>query len=367
MPIQFGGPGVTPSLGSLVTTTLNLNTGSVWCMPAGRWSVKSGPYTTFQEYDPIVGIWRSIGAGPTDAFLETLFADGSNYRLGNQTGAPVGAAVTAGGTGYTAAPTWAPSAGGSVWRSVLGGAINTTISITNGGLNYTYPPTVLISPPPPGGVPASAHCTIAAGAVNAIVVDNQGGGYTVPPTVTFIPDPREGAGGGSPAAATITQGSGASAVTTLTGAGTVTALVCLDHGQGGQAAVPTLTPSSGAAAATAIMCWSITAVAVSTTTGGSGYAAPITIGGYAATPLQTANVNPYISSQLVRTRPAYIIATAVSGTGISPGSILLQDGGVYTAAPTMYSSSYPPGAGAVAATLTPTMGGQNDTSLIVQT
>jgi hypothetical protein len=241
------------------------------------------------------------------------------------------------------------------------------VSITSGGVGYTYPPVVLIGPPPPGGVPATAHCTLSAGAVNAIIVDNQGAGYVIPPPITFVNDPRESTNTGAPAAATISTGSGAIAVTTLTGTGTLTAVVCLDHGQGGQAAVPTLTVSSGGATATAIMCWSITATTVSTTTGGSGYAAPIAITGYAAAPNQTVNLNPYITSQLVRGRQPNIFATAVSGTGISPASIVLQDGGVFTALPTLQASSFPPGAGAVGATVTPTMGGNNDTSLIVQT
>src|SRR5581483_3496228 len=114
MPIQFGGPGATPILGNLVTTTLTLQSGEVWIVPAGRWQLKPGKYTSFQEYDPIVGIWRTIGAGPTAASGEIVFSDGVNYRLANQTGCPVGASVTTAGSGYSSStpPTFAPNAGG---------------------------------------------------------------------------------------------------------------------------------------------------------------------------------------------------------------------------------------------------------------
>lgn len=366
MPIGFGGPGVTPSLGALVTNALTLGTGSCWIVPSGRWSLKPGQYTTFQEYDPITGVWRTPGAGSTDAFMESSFSDGTNYRLANQTGCPVAAIVTTAGSGYTAAtpPTWTMGAGGAVFKSVVGGAISTTISVVTGGSSYTYPPTVLISAPPPGGVPATAHCTLSAGAVNAVTVDNQGAGYLTPPTVTFVNDPREA----NPAVATITTGNGATGVTTLTGAGTVTAALCLDHGLGGQASVPSMTISSGSAAATAIMCWSITAITVSTTTNGSGYAAPIIIGGVDAVITGSALTNPAIQVGLVKERFATIYASAVSGTGISPASVVIRDGGIYQQSPTLYTQgAFPQGAGAVAATVTATMGGQTDTSYVIQT
>jgi len=363
MPIQFGGPGVTPSLGDLVTNEVTLPSGGCWTVPSGRWTLKQGPYTTFQEYDPITGVWHFPGAGSTAAGVEVVFSDGNNYRLANQTGCPVAAVVTGAGSGYTAAPVFTPNTGGSVWKAVLGGAVNTTVTVTNGGVNYTYPPTVLFSAPPPGGVAASGHCTLSAGAVSTIVVDNQGAGYVSPPTVTFVNDPRET----SPASSAVTTGSGAAATATLTGAGTVTALLCLDHGTGGQSAVVTVSPASGAATATVIMCWSITAIAVSTTTAGSGYATPISIAAYDNPVTGSVLTNPAIQTALFKGRNAFIIGTALSGTAISPSGISIRDGGVYSAVPTVYSWAFPPGAGAVQATLTPTMGGQTDSSFILQT
>lgn len=370
MPIQFGGPGVTPSLGNLVSTEITLQSGAVWCPAAGRWSIKQGAYTTWQEYDPITGAWIVPGGGGVAGGVEVVFCDGTNYRLANQTGSVVGASVTTAGSGYTATtpPTWTVSAGGAVFRSVIGGSINTSVSVTAGGSGYTYPPLVIFSAPPPGGVPATGYCTLSAGAVSTVTVTDQGGGYNTPPTVTFVNDPREQLGAGAPAVATITAGTGAAATCTLTGAGTLVAAICTDHGQGGQTAVPTLTISSGSGAATAIMCWSITAYVISTTTAGSGYAAPIIISGYDTAPTQSANTNPMISSKLVKTRNAFIVG-AISGSGVSATGQVVKDGGIYTALPTMFvASTGIQGASAVQVTfLSSTMGGQTDTSRIYPT
>lgn len=361
MPIQFGGPGVNPSLGNLVTNQVDLQSGECWVIPAGRWNIKSGRYTSVQQYDSILGIWKNIGAGGVAAPIEAVFSDGVNYRLANQTGAPVGAVVTAGGTGYNPAapPLFTPSAGGSIWRAIVGGAVATAVAISNGGVNYVYPPTVLFSSPPPGGVPAAGYATLTNGAVSAITVTDQGAGYNTPPTVTFVNDPREGQNG-------LGSGTGAAAVPTLTGAGTVTALVCVDHGQGGQTAVPTLTVSSGAATAVAIMCWSITAYAVSTTTAGSGYAAPVVISAYDTPPGGSALLNPAIQANLVKTREARLIG-ALSGAALTATGQTVKDGGIYTAAPTVYAYGFIQGASAVAAVLSATMGGQLDSSYVSQT
>ncbi len=359
MPVNFGGPGVTPSLGSLVTTGIELQSGQCWQIPSGRWSIRNGKYTTVQEYDPIVGIYRQIGAGGTAGGYDTFFSDGANYRLANQTGAPVGASVTTAGSGYTTPPVVTASAGGSIWKAIIGGAVNTTVTVANGGVNYTYPPVVLFQAPPPGGVPASGYCTLSAGAVSTITVTDQGAGYVTPPTVTFQNDPREGVNG-------VTAGSGAIAVATLTGAGTVTAVICLDHGTGGQTAIPTLAFSTGSAVATVLMCWSITAYAVSTTTAGSGYAAPVIISAYDSPPAQTTNTNPNIAGSLVKERAAMIIG-AVSGTALTATGQTVKDGGVYAAQPTAYAYGFPFGAGPVAAVLTFAMGGQTDWSWVVPT
>jgi hypothetical protein len=286
-----------------------------------------------------------------------VFTDGNNYRLANQTGCVVGAALNNVGAGYSASnpPTWAVSAGGAVLKSVVGGLVG-GVTVIAGGSGYTYPPLVLVQAPPQGGVPAQAFATLTAGAVSAVTVSEAGAGYIVPPTITFQNDPREL----NPAASTVTQGSGAIATSTLTGAGVVGAILVLDHGQGNLSAIPTLTPSSGAATATAIMCWTITAYVVSATSAGAGYTAPVIVSGYDTQAV--ANSNPTISSRLVRTRNAFIVG-AVAGGGLSGSGQVVRDGGIFSGVPTMFSYGSP-GSGAI---LTATMGGVTDTSTVFPT
>jgi hypothetical protein len=362
--MHFSAPGVTPSLPGLTTNVITLAAGGTWLVqPAGWYEVKPGKFTAIQEYDPIAQFWRTIGAGSVGASLERLYSDGNNYRLANQSGCVVGALLTTAGSGYSAAtpPTFSAGAGGALFRCIVGGAINTSVTVSNGGTNYVYPPTVLFAPPPPGGIQATGYATISAGAVTTVTVTDQGAGYTSPPVVSFVNDPREGQNG-------LGTGVNAAAVTTLTGAGTVTGVICIDHGTP-VTSVPTLTASSGAVAATAIMCWTVTAYTISATTAGSGYVAPVLVSGYGGFPgTSPAYTNPTTQSNLVKTRPALILAALSTGAITATGQTI-YDGGVYAGAPTMYvQSSNVPGAGAVAAVfLTPTMGGVSDTSIVLST
>lgn len=326
----FSGPGVTPSLKGLATNVISLGPGEAWIIfPADWYSIKPGKYTAVQSYDPITGIWRSIGAGDTEASQKYFYSDGVNYRLVNQTGCTVGALVTTAGAGYTSVPVVAASGGSPVFKAIVGGAVNTSVTISNGGSNYGYPPVLLFSVPPPGGIQATGHCTISAGVVNAITVDDQGAGYATPPTITFANDPREGANG-------ISQGSGASAVATLTGAGTVTAVIVVDHGNPltGQTAVPTLTFSGGggtSAAATAIVDWTIQAYTV--TSSGTGYTGAVLVTAYNTPFAAGSYTNPTIQSDLVHGREARIVA-ALAGANITATGQTVMDGGVYDKVPT---------------------------------
>lgn len=363
MPLFFGGTGVTTDLQGQVTNVITLQAGQVYNIPNNWFEIRSGKYTALQEYDPIAAFWRSSGAGGTGASLERIKGDGNNYRLANQTGCAVGALITNAGTGYTGVPVVTASAGGSIWRAIVGGAINTTVTVTNGGTGYTYPPIVLVAVPPPGGIQATAYCTLAAGVVSTVTVTDQGAGYSSPPQIVFMNDPREGQNG-------VAQGANAAAVATLISSGTITGLICIDHGTP-LTSLPTLAFSGGggsAAAATTIMCWSITAYTVSTTTTGSGYATPTLLsafGGFPSTAPAYTNVST--QSQLLKGRNG-LIQAALSGTALTATGQTLLDGGIYPGVPTVYTaSSWPQGAGAVAATLTATMGGQTDISLVFTT
>lgn len=370
MPYPFAGPGVIPSLKGLITNRVTLQSGEVALLsPAGWYLIRLGFYSTLQQYDPLTGMWWGIGGGQFQGGETWFYSDGANFRIANQTGSVVGALLTNGGTGYTSAPIVTASSGASIWKAVVGGAISTSVTVSNGGTGYTYPPQVLFSAPPNiqqgGGIPASGYCTLSGGVVSTVTVTNQGAGYPSAPTITFVNDPRETNVPVALANSTVTSGSGAAAVATLTGSGTITGLLCVDHGQGGLTAVPTLAFAGGggaSAAATAIMCWSITALTAGTAGAGlSGASAWITAeDNFPATAAAYTNTDTQIN--LVRTRKADAKFTVTAGA--LAGSATIYDGGIYTSAPTVLVVS---NASVVttAPVVTATMGGQTDTSYVM--
>ncbi len=356
-----------PVLGAAVPSRgpnrITLQSGQVWPIPVGVWAIRPGNYGSIQQRDPVTGIWYRIGGGfYSIGGQELVYSDGVNFRVANQTGCAVGALLTNAGTGYTSVPTVTVSAGGGVYKAIVGGAVSTTVTVTNAGLSYTYPPIVLFDSPGPGGVQATGYCTLSSNTVSSVTVDNQGAGYTQPPQITFLNDPREL----NPASTGITTGYGAAAVAALTGAQTVTAVICTDHGQGGLTAVPTLAFAGGggsSVAATAIMCWSITAYAV--TTAGTGWTTAPFITAYDNFPTTSAAyANPQIHKGLVATSPASIIG-AVSAGGITATGQIVNNGGIYTAAPTIIIQNSGLLITATAA-LTATMGGQVTTIYVQQ-
>ena len=351
MPIRFGGPGVTNTLGDLTTNNVNLAAGEVYLPPANGYYLNLGRMTQLQEFDPITTTWKGIG-GPLFAGLVSF--DGANQRLANTSGCAVGALLTAAGSGYTSAPTVTASAGGSTWLAIVGGAVSTTVAVAYGGSNYTQPPIVLFSTPPAPGIPATGYATISGGVVTAITVTNQGAGYTYPPSIVLVNDPRD------------STGANASAVATLTGAGTVTGVLCTNHGQP-QTSVPTLTFAGGggtSAAATVIMNFALTGYTV--TTAGAGYTAAAGSVDVSATPVPTAGTaaytNPTTQVNLVKMRRAIISAPASGSGAITATGLAVIDGGSYEAVPAAGSVLITGGTGIIttAAVLALTVGGIND-------
>lgn len=345
MTIIFGAQGVSPTLRGQPTNVYSLQAGETFIIPAGTWSVACGPYSRIQRYDPITGIWRGMGAESVGS--KYINSDGVNARVANQTGCVVGAVVTTAGSGYTSDPIATASGGNAVFNPVIGGAVNTSVTVTNGGTGYAYPPHVEFDAPPAGnGVQATGSCTISGGVVTAVTVVNQGAGYTNVPNITFINDARD------------TVGSGAAATALLTGAGTLTALLVTDHGTA-VTSLPTISFSGGggsSAAATAIMCWTTTAYTV--TSAGSGYAGNVSVTGIGGFPTTTpAYTNPAIQSNLVRGRAASYLASIASG-GVSATSQSLYDGGIYAGIPTGIVTGFASGS---AAQVSFAVGGATDT------
>src|SRR5574337_181808 len=350
MPLVFGAQGVTPSLRGMPSQMYSLQAGEVMLIPPGMWAVKVGRYTTIQEYDPVTTIWRTIGDDGNG--IREIQSDGVNFRVANQTGCAVGALITNGGSGYTSAPAVAASGGSSKWTAIVGGAINTSVTVANGGTGYTYPPHVQISAPPTPGIQATAYATISSGAVSSVTVVDQGAGYTQAPTVTFVNDPRD------------TTGVNAVATTALTGSGTITGLVCIDHGNA-VTSLPTLSFTGGGgsnAAATTIMCWSITAYTV--TSAGSGYFSPTEVSALDNFPTTSpAYTNVSTQKNLVRHRKASITA-GIASSGVTTAGAVITDGGIYTATALPFIN-FGLATPASYANLGVTMGGQSDVIMLI--
>lgn len=324
MPLVFGGVGVQPSTRGQPTNWYTLQAGACDLIPSGDWMVKPGKYCVVQEFDQITQTWRTVGGHIDTGGVDYVHSDGVNFRVANQSGCVVGGLVNTAGSGYTSTPSVTCSTSTGAYTAVVGGAISTTVTVGLGGANYIYPPLVAFAFPPSPGVPATGYSTISGGVVTGVTVVDQGAGYTFPPVVSFYNDPRD------------TTGYGAAASASLTGSGTVTAVLCNDHGSpvsANSTALPTFTISGGggsSATALAIMNWQLTSFTI-TNSGTSGLSAT---GGTSASGLgsgltATASIllNPGVQSSLVSTRPGLILPTITSGAITAVGTIV--DGGVY--------------------------------------
>ena len=104
--------------------------------------------------------------------------------------------------------------------AVLSGTTISSISITNAGMSYTYPPTVVFlgGGGPPGavsggagfpvpgangttGTVATAAASVSGGSISAISLTSPGSGYLAAPDVFLAWDPRDPWGSASPSAA----------------------------------------------------------------------------------------------------------------------------------------------------------------------
>lgn len=362
---RVGGPGLNLNILNQVTNLITLQAGEVFVLPSNEYMVAPGPYTSLQFFDPIGQRWVTIDAANT-LKPYVVDSDGTNFRLANLTGCPVGANVTAGGNGTsltngigTAATglTVTVSTGNSTWVPVVGGAVNPTVTVSAGGSNYQYPPNLQFSPPPTGGVQASGYALIASNTVSSVVVVNQGAGYTSAPSITAINDARD------------TQGSGASFTVnpTLIGNTQVTALYPSNPGTA-LTAVPTLTfaPTS---AITATVLMNFTVTGLSGVGGGGAFAgSPIIIGLAAPTVPNSGRITagiagPIMDVGLTQQRPAFLIDT-LNGAALTTTAAIVDAGFGFQAVPT---ANVLGGAGSTGTTIgsaTFTVGGTVDTSYV---
>lgn len=349
-------PGVIGAPNSVILGAgpISLSAGAAFHIPPGQWMVSPGPYSLLQTKDPVLGIWRQAETAVSGPNYVT--SDGNNFRVVNLSGCAQGALITNVGSGYTSAPVVTASAGGSTWTAIVGGAVSATVTTVTAGTLYTFPPIVLISPPPAGGVQATATCALTSDGVGTVTVVNQGAGYFSAPTITFINDPRD------------TTGSGAAATTALTGSGTITAVYCTGRGTP-LTAVPTLTFSGGggaSAAATTVMCFAATGLTVGTAGVAYGNAQPFMVitGGGVVPGTAGAVVNPSLDKGLMTPRQANFTGVTTAGGAITATGLITNDAGLFEAVPTGFV--LPGGSGLPTTTgiVTITVGGVTDTSLL---
>lgn len=348
---------------------VSLGSGQLYTPKSGQYLVALGPYTFLQVYDGNSQIWRNFQCSTQGAPFPMTF-DGANMRLANLTGGMVGAIITNGGSGYTngiypagtgtgtlASPLVTMSAGGgnvtATCNMIIGGSINTTPVIATAGKNYTRPPVLIVSPPPPGGVQATMYTTLTGGVPAVPTVNNAGAGYTSAPTVTVINSPDDTTGVNFAVTAALDTAQ----------SGKLVALTMANYGAG-MTSVPTFTfaPNPATVAATAIMCFSITTGVAQTNathmgTGNIGWSiGAITAGNNTTT-------NPAITTGVFVPRPAY---TSFNTT--STGGVTFLDGGLHQTIPTgiAYSALSDGTISAAATAVAQTVGGVNaDTTYLL--
>lgn len=339
MPVTIGGTAVGFSTAAI---EVSLPGATAYLVPSGQYMADIGRYTSVEWLDPSTGLWRSRGARTSGPF-GPFWSDGTNVRLINRTGCPQGAVITAAGSGYTngiGTIGFTVSSGGSVWQSIVGGALSSATTVTTAGA-YNYPPTIVYPPPVTGGLRATAIAVISsANVLSSVTVINRGAGYTAAPTsvalnntstapassfynpqsqqIQIIQDPRDTAAGGAVITATLSSAS----------SGTLTGLVCTDPGTAAQTTLPTLTAASGVASATVIMNWTATGITVNGGGGGYGNAQQFVVTGGGLTNQTAAaagDLNPANNIGLVTPRNFWFEGTATSAGAVSSASIVITD------------------------------------------
>lgn len=341
------------------TNDVSLAPGDALPVPAGRWLIAAGKYCSLQYLDPVTQQWTLLRSGDNPEATYNIWSDGFNVRIANLTGCVVGAIVTNGGNAswVQSTTTVTPSTGTSTWQAVVGGAISTTTSVTNVGKNYGIAPLVFIDAPAYPGVQATAVANISGGTVTSLTVLNQGAGYLVAPSVTILPNPYD-----TNFTTGTTAVTNATATTTLTGAGSITAVLLTNSGAP-VASTMSLTIAGAGATATAVPLFLQTVASASFTNAGTGYGANTVLsstGGY------NTNTGAWTNGQQNLTgfvpRPFY--ATLAQGSGTLSSITTIYDAGLFLATPNALPLTN--GVVTTLSTITFTMGSQNDTVRIQQ-
>lgn len=256
---------------------VTLNSGAVFYFPSGNYLIATDANSIIEVWDPVETSWRTW---ITTSNSESVFTDGYNFRARNTSGAlstvTIGSAGSAmpNGIGPLITGVSITVSGGTQTTgnpvpqlyAIVGGSV-TAPTVTRAGSGFVSVPTIVIDPPPIGGIQAAAHATLtAAGGIASITMDNVGAGYTVSPNFYIITQFTNYAGGppggpnsGLTAASVNPPGlvdpsnyapntnvqqdsvNGAKLVpAALTGSGTLTGIGVINFGGGYQTTAPTI-------------------------------------------------------------------------------------------------------------------------------
>ena len=187
------------------------------------------------------------------------------------------------------------------------------VQITSGGSGYTAPPTLIITPNDLTGYGASGYCNMSNGSVTTVTVTAPGSGYTAVPTIS------------------ITNGSGATAVSTL--APTSVHLVnVLTGGSGYTSANVELVSDVGMGALAIATISGGQIVAISVTNPGYGYTNPPTVlisgDGNGATAQAVLNATSVASLSITNYGENYTSIPAVTVAGAATANVTLYSTGI---------------------------------------
>jgi FtsP/CotA-like multicopper oxidase with cupredoxin domain len=166
----------------------------------------SGTPEGFMDTPVVNGtLYPTLTVDPTSYRFQMLMAGNDRtWNLQLYVADPLSVAVTAGGSGYTAAPLVSFVGGGgsgALAVATLSNGTITSILITNVGSGYTSAPSVAFVDPGGGtGATATASFDPITGTLTGIHITNGGSGYTAATTVNF----SGGGGGGATATANVT-------------------------------------------------------------------------------------------------------------------------------------------------------------------
>jgi hypothetical protein len=281
-------------------TRLSLPSGGVFVLPANQYLIITDANSVVQYWDPQKTEWATLYGHSSGG---DVTSDGCNYRILNDSGTlGLGALAVANGTAAGLTNGIGAAGGISVTfpgvvgfptptgYAIVGGAVAAP-TVTQAGSGFTAQPTIIIDPPPVGGIQAQAVCTVTAGGgINTVTVTVPGAGYATSPNFWIMPEAPyyTGApsGGGTFAASPFPPGgivSQANALpgnqnigtgttgalltpVALTGSGTITGAVKVNWGGGaGAGAVAgTLVVTGAGSAGTATIAGTATAPANAT-------------------------------------------------------------------------------------------------------